>query len=182
MLYDCLPCRVDVSSSLRRLSEDEQGHRPVSEASFDDIRGVLGDVPVYRVEQVRHAVYRTPTTTFDKIQTLPATMRVLLGRQFSYEALETVRSEMSQDGTQKTLFRASDGAVVETVQMLTERSDSTTICLSSQSGCGMGCRFCATGDIGLTRNLTAGEIVDQSLRWGCRKGSMLWSIGICQSV
>lgn len=163
MLYDCLPCRVDVSSSLRRLSEDEQGHRPVSEASFDDIRGVLGDVPVYRVEQVRHAVYRTPTTTFDKIQTLPATMRVLLGRQFSYEALETVRSEMSQDGTQKTLFRASDGAVVETVQMLTERSDSTTICLSSQSGCGMGCRFCATGDIGLTRNLTAGEIVDQFL-------------------
>ena len=163
MLCACLLCRVDVSFSLRRLPEDQQGLQPISEASSDEIREVVGDAPAYRVNQVLHAVYRTPATAFDQIQTLPVTMRELLGHSFRYEALKTIRSEMSQDGTEKTLFCASDGAVVETVQMLTERSGATTICLSSQSGCGMGCRFCATGDIGLTRNLTPGEIVDQFL-------------------
>ena len=136
---------------------------PVTEVSASVLREALAGQPSYRLEQLRRAVYRETATGFEQILTLPAAVRAALRERFRYEALEAVRCETSADGTRKTLFRTADGAAVETVRMPTERSQATTVCLSSQAGCGMGCTFCATGAMGLTRNLTAGEIVDQFL-------------------
>jgi 23S rRNA (adenine2503-C2)-methyltransferase len=138
---------------------------PVTGASKQALRAALAGEPPYRVEQVRRAVYREATTAFQQILTLPAGVRTALEQRFRYEALQEVHCETSIDGTRKALFRTSDGAAVETVQMPTERSRATTICLSSQAGCGLGCTFCATGAMGLTRNLTASEIVDQFLHF-----------------
>src|SRR4029077_18676563 len=75
--------------------------------------------------------------------------------------LLTAERELSCDAgtTRKTLWRAYDGALVESVLM--RYPDRTTVCVSSQAGCGMGCPFCATGQAGLTRNLSAAEIVEQ---------------------
>lgn len=136
---------------------------PVSQVSEQTLCQALAGQPSYRLAQLRRALYRETATDFERILTLPAGLRTALAERFQYEALEAVRCETSSDGTRKTLFRAVDGAAVETVQMPTERSQATTVCLSSQAGCGMGCTFCATGAMGLTRNLTASEIVDQFL-------------------
>lgn len=139
--------------------------QPVTALSEQALRKALAGHPTYRLEQLRRAVYQETATDFEQILTLPATLRAALVERFRYEALEPVRSQTSSDGTRKKLFRTIDGAAVETVQMPTERSQATTICLSSQAGCGMGCTFCATGAMGLTRNLTASEIVDQFLHF-----------------
>lgn len=136
---------------------------PFTEISAQALADALSGEPRYRIDQVNRAVYREAATGFEQILTLPAGLRATLAERFNYEALEAIRSETSSDGTRKILFRTADGAAVETVQMPTERSGATTICLSSQAGCGMGCTFCATGAMGLTRNLTASEIVDQFL-------------------
>ena len=141
------------------------GRPPVTGVSAQALREALAGEPPYRVDQLRRAVYREAATGFEQILTLPAGIRAALRERFRYEALREVRCETSSDGTRKALFRAADGAAVETVQMPTERSDATTICLSSQAGCGLGCTFCATGAMGLTRNLTASEIVDQFLHF-----------------
>ena len=138
---------------------------PITSVSAQALRDSLSGEPRYRLDQLQRAIFRESAAGFEQILTLPAGLRAALVQKFRYEALETVRSETSSDGTRKTLFKTSDGAAVETVQMPTERSNATTICLSSQAGCGMGCTFCATGAMGLTRNLTASEIVDQFLHF-----------------
>ena len=151
---------------------DSTPHRPpITGVSAQALRRALAAEPRYRTEQVQRAVYRESATSFEHILTLPAAVREALAGRFSYEALKAVRCETSSDGTRKTLFTTADGAAVETVQMPTERSDATTICLSSQSGCGMGCTFCATGAMGLTRNLSASEIVDQFLHFRRRSNT-----------
>lgn len=145
--------------------------QPVTAVSEQALREALTGQPSYRLEQVRRAVFREAATSFEQILTLPSGLRAALEERFRFEALEEVRCETSSDGTRKALFRTVDGAAVEAVQMPTERSKATTICLSSQSGCGLGCTFCATGAMGLTRNLTASEIVDQFLHFRRRSNA-----------
>ncbi len=142
----------------------------ITDLSVEELRSELELDPRYRLDQIQHAVYNTDATSFDDILTLPVATRETLAKKFSYEAIAPLRTETSIDGTKKVLFRTGDGSVIETVQMPTERDKATTICLSSQAGCGMGCSFCATGDIGLNRNLTSGEIIDQFLYFRRRSG------------
>lgn len=146
-------------------ADSAPGCPPISGVSAQALREALSGEPHYRIDQLRHAVYREAVTEFEQILTLPTPLRSALKQRFRYESLDTVRTETSSDGTRKTLFRTADGAPVETVRMPTERAGATTICLSSQAGCGMGCTFCATGAMGLTRNLIACEIVDQFLHF-----------------
>lgn len=141
------------------------GRPSITGVSAPALREVLSGEPQYRIDQLRRAVYRESATEFEQILTLPTSLRSTLAQRFRFESLDSVRTETSSDGTRKTLFRTVDGAPVETVQMPTERAAATTICLSSQAGCGMGCTFCATGAMGLTRNLTGSEIVDQFLHF-----------------
>jgi len=119
----------------------------------------LGE-PAYRAGQVaRHyfgRLVRDPAEMTD----LPAASRERIARALLPTLLQPVRVLSCDDGaTRKTLWRLHDGALVESVLMA--YPDRVTACVSSQAGCGMGCPFCATGQAGLTRNLSTAEIVDQ---------------------
>jgi 23S rRNA (adenine2503-C2)-methyltransferase len=101
------------------------------------------------------------------LSAIPEARREVLTRALLPELLTTVREITCDDGrTRKSLWRAHDGVLLESVLMRyraegAERDDRTTVCVSSQAGCGMACPFCATGQGGLTRNLSAAEIVHQ---------------------
>jgi 23S rRNA (adenine2503-C2)-methyltransferase len=118
--------------------------------------------PQFRAEQVWTALYQSLRSSPEKITTLPKDLRETLGDNFSFTALSTVREIKSRDGqTIKTLFKLHDGNLIEAVLMYYQ--DRRTLCISSQSGCGIGCSFCATGQMGFRRNLSSGEIIAQVL-------------------
>ena len=118
--------------------------------------------PEFRAEQVWTALYQTFRVSPDEITTLPKALREEMAESFSFSAFSPVRAIESQDRqTLKTLFKLDDGNLIEAVLMYYE--DRRTLCISSQSGCGIGCSFCATGQMGFRRNLTSGEIIAQVL-------------------
>ncbi len=120
--------------------------------------------PSFRVQQIWKAVYQNFRIAPEEITTLPKQFRVELEKRFTFQALNPSKSIKSADGfTVKTLFLLRDGNPVEAVLMYYE--DRRTLCISTQSGCGMGCSFCATGYMGLKRNLTSGEIVARVTFW-----------------
>lgn len=137
--------------------------------TFTDLQATLeawGE-PAYRARQVWHAVYRDLADSPLAITTLPRPLREKLAAAFSFSSLTPAAEVQSSDGqTRKRLFRLPDGRAIEAVLMgyLKRR----TACISTQAGCAMGCVFCATGQMGFQRHLTAGEIVQQVL-WFARE-------------
>jgi 23S rRNA (adenine2503-C2)-methyltransferase len=119
----------------------------------------LGE-PSFRAVQLSKHFFGRYTEHPDDMTDLPLTSRAALAGAL-LPALLTAERELSCDDgtTRKTLWRAFDGALVESVLM--RYPDRVTMCVSSQAGCGMGCPFCATGQAGLTRNLSTAEIVGQ---------------------
>jgi 23S rRNA (adenine2503-C2)-methyltransferase len=126
--------------------------------------------PAFRVEQLAGWIYDSLVESFEQMRTLPAALRERLGREASI-AGPTVRKELaSKDGrTRKILLELIDGRLIETVLMLYPASGEgrarATVCVSTQAGCAYGCTFCATGQMGLDRHLTPGEIVAQVLHF-----------------
>jgi 23S rRNA (adenine2503-C2)-methyltransferase len=116
--------------------------------------------PAFRADQLSRHYFARLTDNPADMTDLPASMRADLAAAL-LPPLLTAQREQECDGgtTRKTLWRAFDGAFVESVLM--RYPDRVTMCVSSQAGCGMACPFCATGQAGLTRNLSAGEIVTQ---------------------
>ncbi|MBI4279488.1 MAG: 23S rRNA (adenine(2503)-C(2))-methyltransferase RlmN [Armatimonadetes bacterium] len=120
----------------------------------------LGE-PGYRGRQIAHWAYQRSVPSFAEMSDLPAALRPRLEAVAHLTSVVPVTDVRADNGeTIKYLFRLADGATVETVFMRYE-DGRRSVCISTQVGCGMGCTFCATGLAGLTRNLTAGEIVDQ---------------------
>jgi 23S rRNA (adenine2503-C2)-methyltransferase len=118
--------------------------------------------PTYRAKQVWEWVYKKLATHPSQMTNLPAALRNRLAMDTYIDPLEKVYEQRSADQhTIKWLFRLPDGLNIETVLMLYDQR--RTVCISSQAGCAMGCVFCATGQGGLARNLTSGEIVAQVL-------------------
>ena len=111
----------------------------------------------YRAEQVFHDIMLGKK--IDEISTISQELKSKLKEQFSDEPLTILTQKKSNDGTSKFLYKLSDGNIVEGVLMCYKFGN--TLCVSSQVGCRMGCKFCASGLDGLIRNLTAGEIVSQ---------------------
>jgi len=124
----------------------------------DDLAALLPGEPAFRARQLRDWIYRKPVLDADQMTNLPLATRKRLALSLWPFSVET---EQVADGgrTVKWLFRAPDGASIETVLMGYPRR--TTLCISSQAGCAMGCTFCATGQFGFERHLDAGEIVAQ---------------------
>ena len=119
----------------------------------------LGE-PAYRARQLSAHYFGRLVEDPAAMTDLPAGARSRLAAELLPPLLSTVRHAVCDDGaTRKTLWRAFDGALVESVLM--RYPDRVTLCVSSQAGCGMACPFCATGQAGLTRNLSTGEIVEQ---------------------
>ena len=126
--------------------------------------GKRGEAP-YRARQIRrHATHGT-AGGFDELTDLPRSLREGLGNSFRWSSVEPVREEASADGeTRKALLVLRDGHHIESV-LMPHHGARNAVCVSTQAGCPMACAFCATGEMGLVRNLTAGEIVDQIRHW-----------------
>ncbi len=128
-----------------------------------DIQQALGSTePTFRARQIYEAVYRRRVTDVSAISNLPKALREKLGSDLPLGLPEIERRYDSTDGTRRYLLRLGDGKTVETVWM--PEGDRSTICISSQVGCPVDCKFCLTALLGLERHLTAGEIAGQVLR------------------
>jgi 23S rRNA (adenine2503-C2)-methyltransferase len=114
-----------------------------------------------RVNQLWNAMYVQGLTSFDGITTLAKPLRQEFSDKFSLARPEVIDAQVSKDGTRKWLIKYGPGIEIETVFIPDE--DRGTLCISSQVGCTLSCRFCHTGTQKLVRNLTAGEIVSQVL-------------------
>lgn len=123
------------------------------------LRGLV-DQP-YRSEQIYRGLYERGTLDFAAMTDLGKPLRRQLAERFSLRLPEVAATHRSADGTVKYLFRLEDGATIEAVDIPDGRR--RTLCISSQAGCALACRFCVTGYWGGGRNLTAGEIVSQVL-------------------
>ena len=122
----------------------------------------LGE-PKFRAKQLYEWIHRRHAASFDEMTNLPKQLREKLSENASLCVLQPVTVQVSRlDGTRKYLFRLPDGNCIESVFMRYHHGNS--VCISSQAGCRMGCRFCASTIGGLSRSLTAGEMLDQIYR------------------
>jgi 23S rRNA (adenine2503-C2)-methyltransferase len=137
----------------------------------DELSAWLGarSEPGYRARQVADAVWAGGSggvRTAAEVRTLPSGLRAELDAEFRFDTLVETDLQLADGGlTEKGLHRLSDGALIESVLMhypaRTGRRERHTVCISSQAGCAVGCPFCATGELGFTRDLETAEIVDQ---------------------
>jgi len=133
---------------------------------LDDLEQLLESwgEPTYRAAQVWDAVYKQLKFNPELISNIPKPLRSRLDEFFNWKSLHPEINLSSSDGqTTKTLFRLVDDNAIETVLMRYQKR--RTLCISSQAGCALGCVFCATGQMGLIRNLTSGEIIQQVLEF-----------------
>jgi 23S rRNA (adenine2503-C2)-methyltransferase len=128
----------------------------------------LGE-PGYRSKQIADWLYKKRVESFEEMTDLPHELRERLANLFGFDRLEVVRVLGSRDTTRKFLFRLGDGNLIESVlipaspALYGQKSDRRTICISTQVGCAYGCKFCASGLEGFSRNLRANEIIDQMI-------------------
>ena len=115
----------------------------------------------YRARQIMKWLYHHRVSTFEEMTDLAKELRTRLSRKARISSLKLLAVQTSRDGTKKYLFELEDGGLVESV--LIPEEGRLTLCISTQVGCAMGCRFCLTGKGGLARDLTTGEILNQIL-------------------
>ena len=130
---------------------------------FDYERPELASIfdPSFRATQIYKSVDQRGFEDFELMTDLPKSLRVSLAEEWDIKLPAIHRRFDSMDGTRRYLVRLADGELAETVFIPEENRD--TICISSQIGCALACTFCLTGQLGLTRHLSAGEIVTQVL-------------------
>ncbi|HLA23831.1 MAG TPA: 23S rRNA (adenine(2503)-C(2))-methyltransferase RlmN [bacterium] len=141
------------------------GPMELTGTTVDELAAFLASLgePAYRGHQLARWIYQSDATSFAEMTDLPASLRAQLAERARLTRLAPLAAVRADGGdTVKYLVELPDGATVETVFMRYE-DGRRSVCLSTQVGCGMGCTFCATGLAGLTRNLTAAEIIDQVL-------------------
>lgn len=133
----------------------------IKELSRDEITQLMKDLgqPAFRAKQLISWLYEKHAHSFDEMSNLPATLRSSLAEKYDLFIPREAAKQVSHDGSRKYLLQLSDGVTVETVGM--PRKNKLSVCISTQAGCAMGCVFCATGEGGLVRSLTAGEMYDQ---------------------
>lgn len=115
----------------------------------------------FRATQVFEWIYRKNVTSFDDMNNISQDLRKKLSSLYTIDLLKIKEKQVSQDGTIKYLFELSDGGLIESVLMVHDYGRS--LCVTSQLGCNMGCRFCASGLLKKQRDLMAGEMVNQVL-------------------
>jgi 23S rRNA (adenine2503-C2)-methyltransferase len=148
-------------------------HRPgISGISPADVLAWFAErgEAAFRARQLADHVWSGRAASFDDIHTLPAPLRAALEATFRFSTLNDTQRRQADAGlTDKALHTLDDGRVVESVLLRYpargSRRERTTLCLSSQAGCAVGCPFCATGELGFWRDLAPAEIVDQARYW-----------------
>jgi 23S rRNA (adenine2503-C2)-methyltransferase len=137
------------------------------EVGRNELAGWLAEAgqPAYRAEQFLRWLHRERAAGFTAMKNLPLELRRILADAGSLRVLEERERRTAPDGlTAKLLFAAPGNAILESVLIVEKRLSRRTACLSCMAGCPLGCRFCATGNLGFVRNLTAGEIIEQAYR------------------
>ncbi|MCB9341456.1 MAG: 23S rRNA (adenine(2503)-C(2))-methyltransferase RlmN [Lewinellaceae bacterium] len=120
----------------------------------------LGE-PKFRANQVWEWLWKKGARSFEEMTNLSKTLREQLESQFTIQAIQEDKVQRSHDGTIKTRFRLHDGHLIESVLIPVPEDKRFTVCVSSQVGCSLTCKFCATGQMKRVRNLDAAEIYDQ---------------------
>lgn len=152
------------------MSETKLKITSLSEQELADYIAGLGQ-PAFRARQIFRWLHQRGVTDFSKMTDIPKSLIALLDAQTEIESLTVARKQVSKDGTVKFLFRLPDGNCIESVIMRYHYGN--TICVSSEVGCRMGCRFCASTQNGLVRPLTAGEIAAQVYAAGAELGERI---------
>ena len=141
----------------------------IKSLQFDELAKAVQALgqPSYRTEQIAGWLYKKRIQSFEEMSDLPRSLREELAERLTFSKIEIVRVLGSKDTTRKFLFRLADQSLIETVlipaspALYGSRSDRRTVCVSTQVGCAYGCKFCASGLDGFSRNLQPNEIVDQ---------------------
>lgn len=136
----------------------------IYDLTFDDLEQFLVEkgYPKYRADQVWHWVYKQKVDSFNEMTNLPPDLITLLSESFDFNSMELVIKNVSADGTMKMLYDLHDQNLIETVLM--KHNYGMSVCVTTQVGCNMGCRFCASGILKKHRDLSAGEIVAQIIK------------------
>ena len=127
----------------------------------------LGEIPKFRTEQVRNWVFEKGVLEWEKMSNLPQSLRTDLSNRFDLTPMKQIQIQGSADSTQKFLWSLRDHQFIESVLIPATlgtkgvRAKRLTLCISTQVGCALGCKFCASGLDGLKRNLSTGEIIGQ---------------------
>ena len=137
--------------------------RPIMDLNVQELTDWLkaNGQPGFRAKQIRRWLVERRITSFDEMTDVPAALRKQLDEHFRFSPFEVVGHQVARDQTEKLLLRLHDGELVECVLM--RDPDRRTVCISTQVGCAMGCVFCASGLLGVKRNLTPTEIIEQVL-------------------
>ncbi len=121
------------------------------------------NLPKFRQNQLNNAIFKNLCSSFDEISTLSNEIKEVLKRDFTFPSIKSIKETKNPEVVKK-LFQTFDGKVFESVLLL-HKENRQTVCVSSQVGCPVGCKFCATGQLGFERNLSSQEIVDQVLHF-----------------
>ena len=160
-----IPGQIDPVPVARDITPREDGRVDLIGLPKDRIRELFDEAGLdakqakLRAKQVFHWLYHRGVTDFEAMTDIAKTMRPWLAERFFIGRPDVVEAQHSTDGTRKWLLRTSDGHEFEMVFI--PDADRGTLCVSSQVGCTLNCRFCHTGTMRLVRNLTPGEIVGQ---------------------
>jgi 23S rRNA (adenine2503-C2)-methyltransferase len=136
-----------------------QNIRSVSLNSIIEFLEKNGEKP-YRANQISDWLWKYRVSSFDKMKNLSLNLQEILSKNFFIDAAKITTQQFSDDNTIKVAFTLFDNQAVEGVLIPSDKR--VTACISSQVGCALGCKFCATGQFGFSRNLSAGEIYDQA--------------------
>lgn len=132
--------------------------------SLDELADKIKPFPTYRSKQIWNWVYEKGVQDFSAMNNVPIELRSNLERHFTFGNLTVDLEQVSSDGTIKRAYKLPDGQVIESVLMPYD-DGRRTACISSQAGCAMGCVFCATGQMGFSRQLSSLEIFEQAARF-----------------
>lgn len=142
--------------------------RNIKNLNDSELREILSSQkqPAFRSEQIKKAIYKNRKKEFSEISNLPKSLTSYLTENFEINSLKIRTVRKSRDGSVKFLFESLDGNSLEAVYMpwfddSSENVERETLCISSMSGCSVGCAFCATGKIGFKKNLEIAEMIDQ---------------------
>lgn len=153
------PVEQSAENPLPRRKERPRGLYDLTLPELTERVTALG-FPAFRARQLWGWAYRQLVPSYDEMRNVPGEVRAAMSAAAPIDLLQPVRTLTADDGeTIKSLYRTRDGELLETVLML--YPDRATVCVSCQVGCAVGCSFCATGLMGLSRNLGAGEMVAQ---------------------
>jgi 23S rRNA (adenine2503-C2)-methyltransferase len=135
--------------------------RDLAELELAEMETLFADkgIPAYRARQVFRWFWKRGIADFEAMTDVGRTLRAQLAAEFTFNTPTIVNRDVSEDGTQKFVFRLEDARLIESVFI--PDTPAQTFCVSTQVGCAMGCAFCLTGKMGLVRHLTAGEIAGQ---------------------